>query len=172
MRIPLDEEQTLPENEVLTAEITSIKKVTKPWTDNKTGEPAERIAWEFTFLDEGIAGRKHWEDLFTSFYPGDKCPMYRWTLKLLNRESLPEDFILDTDAFEGMKVPVILKTRHFTKRDGTPGSALDLEVLSDAEAEGLRAGGASAGTSEATSAPAGIQPLSAQEPVDLTEEPF
>lgn len=154
MRLTLEESNEPPENVVLNAEITSVKHVTKDWIDNKTGEKAERVAFEFTLLDDKYAGRKVWEDLFTSFYASPRCKLYDWTLKILNREELPEGFTLDTDAFEGTRVQIMLSTRHYTKRDGSPGSAQNVDLLSQGEAQGMRA-----------AAGGGIQSEVKQEPV-------
>lgn len=158
MRLTLEgerEREKLPEGQVLTAEITSVKEVEKPWIDNKTGEKAVRIAFEFTILDDKYAGRKVWQDLFPSFYVSDRCWLYNWTLKILGREELPEGFTLDTSAFEGARVPIVLYTRTYTKKNGEEGSSLDVSLLSEQEAASLRASGATlqdevADTSEAT----------------------
>jgi hypothetical protein len=139
MRLTLEESNEPPEGVVLNAEITSVKEVEKPWINQRTGEKDRRIAFEFTLLDDKYAGRKVWEDLFTSFYASPKCQLYAWTLKILNREELPEGFTLDTAAFEGARVPIIIKTEHFTKKNGDPGSAQRVTLLSSDEAQGMRA---------------------------------
>lgn len=139
MRLTLEESNEPPEGVVLNAEITSVKEVEKPWINQRTGEKDRRIAFEFTLLDDKYAGRKVWEDLFTSFYASEKCQLYAWTLKILNRDDLPEGFTLDTAAFEGARVPIMLKTEHFTKKNGDPGSAQKVLLLSPDEAQGMRA---------------------------------
>lgn len=141
MRLTLEESNEPPEGVVLNAEIVSVKEVEKPWVNQRTGEKDRRVAFEFALLDDRYAGRKVWQDLFTSFYASDKCQLYVWTLKILNRDELPEGFTLDTSAFEGARVPIMLRTEHFTKRDGKPGSAQRVDLLSADEAQGLRAGG-------------------------------
>lgn len=134
----------LPEGRIFNADITSVKEVEKPWIDDRTGEKAVRIAFEFTITDDDFKGRKAWEDLFTSFYVSDRCKLYVWTLKILDRDELPEGFTLDTSAFEGARVNIKLSTRHYTKRDGTPGSAQQVELLSKTEADSMRAATATA----------------------------
>lgn len=170
MRLTLDgERQKLPDGQVLNAEIVSVKQVEKPWVDNKTGEKAIRIAFEFLILDDEYAGRRHWEDLFTSFYPSEKCRLYLWTLKILGRDELPEGFTLDTSAFEGAKVPIMMSTRHYTKKDGTPGSSQEANVLSAVEAQSLRA----AGGLQSDAGQPQVQPLADDAPLSYDpEEPF
>ena len=142
---PTGDYADLPEGRIFNAEISSVKRVEKPWIDDRTGEKAQRLAFEFTILDDDFKGRKTWEDLFTSFYVSEKCKLYVWTLKILDRDELPEGFTLDTAAFEGARVSIKLSTRHYTKRDGTPGSAQQVELLSATEAASLQSAGAGVG---------------------------
>lgn len=147
MRLTLEESTygSLPEGEVLNAEVTSVKKVEKPWVDKKTGEQAVRVVWEFTILDDEYAGRKIWQDLFPSFFANrEKCRLYDWTLTLLNRDELPEGFVLDTEAFEGQRVAIMLHERKFTRRDGSEGSTQDVTMLTPDEAAGLTSAGTGA----------------------------
>lgn len=174
MRLTLEESNEPPENQVLNAEVTSVKHVVKDWVDNKTGEKAERIAVEFTILDDKYAGRKVWEDLFTSFYASPRCKLYDWTLKILNRDELPEGFVMDTSALEGSRVQIMLSTRHYKKKDGTPGSAQNVTLLSQEEAQGMRAAGGGTGLTgggiQSDLEPAGgIAPLA---PAYDPDEPF
>jgi hypothetical protein len=171
MRLTLEgpgEYGELPEGRIFNAEISSVKEVEKPWIDDRTGEKARRLAFEFTITDEDFKGRKAWEDLFTSFYVSDRCKLYVWTLKILDRDELPEGFTLDTSAFEGARVNIRLGTRNFTRKDGTPGSTQEVELLSATEANSMRAATA---TAPQPLADVGTAPSQAVG-YDLTEEPF
>lgn len=139
----------LPQGQVLNAKITKCEEVEKPWLNKRTGEPDKRVTFEFTFTDEPYVGRREWEDLFTDFYIGERCQLYVWTLKILDLDELPEGFVLDTSAFVGSDVQVVLGTRHFRKRDGTPGSAVEVNLLTADEAQAIKAG-----TSQEASEPA------------------
>lgn len=142
----------LPEGQVLNAKITKCEEVEKPWLNKRTGEPDRRVTFEFTIQDEPYKGRREWEDLFTDFYIGERCQLYTWTLKILGMDELPEGFVLDTDAFVGSEVPIVMGTRHYTKKDGTPGSAKTVTILTEDEAQSMRF--ASGGSDQPSAPPA------------------
>lgn len=176
MRLTLNEKDNtrLPENRVFNAEITSIKRVEKDFVDNMTGEYAVRIVFEFTILDDEFAGRKVWEDLFTSFYPAEKCKLYRWVLRILNRTELPDGFELDTDALEGTTVPIVLENYTFTykhgEKKGQQGEGQNVHILTPDEAASLAA---TQPSTEGSTAPSnGDSTVQGIQPLDSDVEPF
>lgn len=154
----------LPFGEVLTARIASVQDVEKPWNSKKTGEPQRMFAFEFDITDARYAGRKTWMDVWPEFFPSDRCQLYKWTLAVLNEESLPEGFVLDTDLFVGVDCYIELFERRYKKRDGTEAVATDVTLLTKDEATSLMASMSSAPPAATVQGIQGLTPVDSEEP--------
>lgn len=106
----------IPEDEILRAQITGIKVVTKPFKD-ENNEEIKRVEFAFVVTQSGSQydGQKIWGDTPTRFNDHPDCRLRAWAQEALGGGELPKGFKLDTDALVGNEVRIVVAQKKYEK---------------------------------------------------------
>lgn len=110
----------IPDNTFLEAEVLNIKTVTKPFTDKETGEPVQRVEWEFKVTDESseFKGRRVKGETSTNFTKHPDCRMFMWVQEILGTTDLPDNFNFNTEDVIGASCIVLVGLKEKPRKDG------------------------------------------------------
>lgn len=105
----------IPEDEILTAKITSIVEKKKPWQDD---DGKDVIRMEFGFVvedpDSPFDGQRIWGDTPMTFTDNPNCRLFAWAQEIMGQE-LARPLTLDTDLLVGSTVRVVAAQREYEK---------------------------------------------------------
>lgn len=126
----------IPADTILEAEIESVKKIVKPFTDDN-GDPVRRVEFAFRIIDDNFHGRKVWGDTPTTFTTHPDCKLRAWVQEALAVSELPKSFTFNTDSLQGEKVRVVVGVREWVKDGETQQRNFVTDVLRSRDANSL-----------------------------------
>ena len=108
----------IDDNTVLHARVVDVRKIVKPFNDNITGLPVEKVQFTFEVTEDGkFLGRRIKGETSTHFVANPGCRMYAWVQEILGVE-IPEGFRFNTDAVIGSDCRVRVSKKVTIRRDG------------------------------------------------------
>lgn len=98
----------IPEDEILGAELLSVKVVEKTWKDDD-GNPIRKVQFRFQIQEDGSTwdGTTIIGETGTTFNTHPGCKLRNWAEALANTQ-FPAGYRLDTDILLGMRCRIIV----------------------------------------------------------------
>ncbi|GAC1673009.1 MAG: hypothetical protein NVS9B9_29960 [Ktedonobacteraceae bacterium] len=114
--------EVIPANTELEAEILGIEERTKPFKDDN-GKDVVKVNFSFKVTSDGeYKNRRQFGETSTSFVDHPDCKFRAWVKAALGVDSLPQEFVLDTDDLLGLPVRLIIGNKPKKNADGTTGT--------------------------------------------------
>jgi hypothetical protein len=115
----------IEDGEVLNARVVSVELKTKPFNDEKTGEPVKKFEFKFKIDDPDHDGQMIWGETSTRLNNHPENRLHNWSEALLGQR-LPPHYKLNTDDLQDRDCRIIVgksvkqsaqgeKTRNFVR---------------------------------------------------------
>jgi hypothetical protein len=107
----------LPEDDIKTAEVISVKLEEKPYTDDD-GNKVKKVVFKFGIIDpDGTHdGTNVWGETPPRFNTHPDCKLRNWSSAILG-SVLPVGYKLETDLLVGKECRIVLRLKEYPDKD-------------------------------------------------------